>query len=65
MQQHLKLLKYHMDCNPDYIFQHAEIAGMLATKQFKTYNEYRIACQNMGISYYSEELFNDFIAGKK
>lgn len=30
-----KLLQYHMNCNPDYIFGHAEIAGKLATISYQ------------------------------
>jgi len=55
------LLKYHMNCNPDYMFAHAIIAGKLSLREFKTYSEYKQTCSNLGIAYYNEECFNNFM----
>lgn len=56
-----KLLKYHMNCDPDYIVGHAVVAGKLAQKQFKTYQEYETECNQWGIISYNETLFNQYM----
>jgi len=58
-----KLLQYHMIPNPEYLFGHAEIAGMLANNDEKvnTWTKYVLECQRRGIIYYSEECYNQFM----
>lgn len=56
-----KLLEYHMNCNSNYIFGHAEVAGLLATNKLKTYQEYYNKCCSLGIDRYSEDLYNKFM----
>lgn len=57
------LLKYHMDPNPNYLFGHAEIAGMLASndERINTFNKYTTECRKKGISPYGENCYNRFI----
>lgn len=48
-----KLLSYHMqDVNPDYRFAHAIIAGMLASRQILTLEQYTNACKDQGCASY-------------
>lgn len=58
-----KLLKYHMSCNPEYLFGHAEICGLLADSKnpLSSYAKYVEACSKKGISYYNEDCYNDFM----
>ena len=58
-----KLLIYHMNPNPDYLFGHAEIAGMLATNDPKVsnYESYKLQCNYKGITYYNEDCYNQFM----
>lgn len=58
-----KLLNYHMNCNPDYMFGHAEIAGMLATNDPKVNTEegYIRECNRLGITYYNGEVYKQFM----
>lgn len=58
-----KLLKMHMDANPQYLFGHAEIAGMLARGDeiMSSYESYKRECQKRCISYYREELYIQFM----
>jgi len=51
-----------MNCNPDYMFSHAEIAGKLTTGKYKTYDEYVKDCKCSGITYYNEDCYKDFMA---
>lgn len=55
------LLKFHMDCNPNYMFGHAIVAGKLASKELQTYEEYVSACKKQGIDYYSQECYDAFM----
>ena len=63
MKKNYRLLRYHMNCNPDYLFGHAEIAGLLASNEniLNTYQKYVSACNRKGISYYNEECYNEFM----
>jgi len=47
-----KLLQYHMNCNSDYMFGHAIVAGLLASKQLTTLELYKQACSEQGIDCY-------------
>lgn len=62
MQKQYDLLKLHMDANPNYIFGHATIAGMLATgdSRISTYEGYVEQCKRQGISKYRQELYDQF-----
>lgn len=62
MREKYQLLLFHMNCNPDYLFGHAQVAGALATKgMISTFAEYERMCQERGITNYNEECFNDFM----
>ena len=41
------------DVNPDYCFGHAIIAGLLASKQITTLEQYKQTCKEYGINSYS------------
>ena len=58
-----KLLNYHMNCNPSYMFQHACIAGMLAenSEKVNTYKKYALECRKLGILYYNKECYDEFM----
>lgn len=57
-----KLINYHsITANPDYIYGHIGMAYQLTRKKINTYEEYVSYAQSQGISYYNEELFNDYI----
>lgn len=60
-EKNKKLLLFHMNCNPDYLFGHAKVAGKLANREFTSYEEYKSTCGRQGINYYNEEIFNDFM----
>jgi len=62
-----KLLTYHMNPNPDYLFGHAEIAGMLATNDLKVcnYESYKLQCNILGVTYYNEDCYNRFMTDYK
>lgn len=61
-----KIIRYHTTlAGEEFFWQHVEIAKALETKQINTYNEYQSACEKEGIMYYSEQLFNEYIAQRK
>lgn len=59
-----RLLTFHMNPNPDFLFGHAEVAGMLATNDPKvsTFEGYRNQCDRNGITHYNEQVYNEFMA---
>jgi len=60
-KENTQLLSFHMNCNPDYLFGHAIVAGKLAKREYQTYQEYLIECGRLGISCYNEECFDKFM----
>ena len=56
-----------MNPNPDYLFGHAEIAGLLAigSDKVNNYSKYRNECQKVGITYYNEDCYNQFMVDCK
>ena len=58
-----ELLDYHMKCNPDYMFGHAIVAGMLASNDPKvsTEEKYISQCNIHGITYYNGKCYNQFM----
>ena len=52
-----------MDCHPQYMFGHATIAGLLASRDniLNTYAKYVSACNRQGITCYNEACYNDFM----
>lgn len=58
-----KLLSYHMNPNPDYLFGHAEIAGMLASDDPRVSTEkgYIFECNKRGVTYYNGACYNKFM----
>lgn len=58
-----KLLQLHMKSNPEYLFGHAEIAGMLAKGDDKvsSYQGYERECDKKGVISYGEEVYNQFM----
>lgn len=59
--ENTKLLSFHMNCNPEYLFGHAVVAGKLAKRELETYSDYTNACDRQGISCYNEDTFNKFM----
>lgn len=57
------LLKFHMDCNPDYMFGHAILSGMLASNaaEVSSYEKYVSQCRKQGIEMYNEKTYNEFM----
>lgn len=62
-----KLLTYHMNPNPNYLFGHAEISGMLANNDSKvsTYEGYVKECDMRDVSSYSRECYDQFMTDCK
>lgn len=52
-----------MNPNPDYLFGHAEVAGLLANgdERVNNYPKYVTECEKRGISCYKEECYNQFM----
>lgn len=52
-----------MNATPEWMFYHAIIAGMLASNDPKlhTYKGYIQECMNLGIAFYGELLYNEFM----
>lgn len=61
-----KLIRYHTTmASEEYFWLHVEIAKALETKQINTYTKYQNACEDNGITYYNEQLFDEYIAQRK
>ncbi len=56
-----RILRYHMNANHHYIEGHAIIAGKLAEKSIKTYEQYCKLCAEYGIGSYNRQCFNDYM----
>lgn len=57
-----QLLSFHMNCNPNYMFGHAIVSGLLANddESVNTYEKYVAKCKYHGIDRYNEECYNRF-----
>ena len=63
MKREYQLLKWHMDCNPTYLFGHAKISGLLASSDntLNTYAKYKLACNKEGVNVWNEDIYNQFM----
>lgn len=62
-KKYYKLLTFHMNPDPDYLFGHAEIAGMLAKGDeiMSSYEGYKRECSKRGVVSYNQESYNQFM----
>lgn len=53
-----------MSCNPQYLFGHAVMAGMLATndQRIDTFKKYQKQCEELKICHYGEIFYMEFWA---